>query len=252
MKKINYILFTAATLLLAACNSNSREVITVNNVSFTMVTVEGGTFIMGADSTMWGAKSDESPTHSVTVNTFAIGESEVTQELWTAVMGSNPSGFNDNPQFPVESVNWFECQEFITKLNELTGRTFRLPTEAEWEFAARGGNRTYGTIFCGSDSIEKVAWYEKNGNNHTNPVKQKQPNKLCLYDMSGNVWEWCNDWYGAYSAETATNPDGCKDGRTRVIRGGSWFDTPEQCRPTGRSKASPRGGGCIVGLRLAL
>lgn len=225
---------------------------TVNGVSFTMVGVKGGTFTMGATSEQTGADSDESPTHQVTLSDYYIGETEVTQELWQAVMGSNPSGFTGNLQRPVENVSWNDCQTFITKLNALTGETFSLPTEAEWEYAARGGNKAQGYLYSGSNTIGDVAWYTSNSSSTTHPVKTKQANELGLYDMSGNVWEWCADWYGSYSSSAQTDPVGPSSGSYRVLRGGSWSLTATCCRVANRYYDSPSGAGSDNGLRLSL
>lgn len=188
---------------------------------FDMVYVEGGTFTMGATSEQGSdAYSDESPAHSVTVSDFYIGKYEVTQAQWRAVMGSNPSNFKGD-NLPVEQVSWNDIQKFITKLNTMTGKTFRLPTEAEWEYAARGGNQSKGYKYSGSNTLDNVAWYYNSGGK-THPVGQKQPNELGLYDMSGNVWEWCQDWYGSYSSSSQTNPTGPSSGSYRVLRGGDW------------------------------
>ena len=220
--------------------------ITVNGVQFTMIKVEGGTFQMGSTS----GDSDERPVHQVTLtNDYYIGETEVTQELWTAVMGSNPSRFKSSNQLPVEKVSWNDCQRFITKLNALTGRTFRLPTEAEWEFAARGGNASEGYTYSGSNNEGDVAWYGSNSNDETHVVATKAPNELGIYDMSGNVWEWCQDWYGSYSSEAQTNPTGPTSGSNRVIRGGSWDFS---CRVAYRRGDFAWGAGDDLGLRLAL
>ena len=187
----------------------------VNGVSFTMIAVEGGTFKMGAQSSDSGgdnydsdAYSNESPVHDVTLSSYYIGETEVTQELWEAVMGSNPSYYSGYPQRPVEYVSLNDCQEFITKLNQLTGKNFRLPTEAEWEYAARGGNKSKGYKYSGSNTIDNVAWYTSNSGSETHDVKTKQANELGIYDMSGNVYEWCQDWYDSYSSGSQTDPTG--------------------------------------------
>ncbi len=228
-----------------------NKVYTVNGVSFTMVAVKGGTFTMGATAEQTGADSDESPTHSVTLSDYYIGETEVTQELWQAVMGSNPSWFTGNMQRPVECVSWNDCQTFITKLNELTGESFALPTEAQWEYAARGGKSTKGYLYSGSNSIADVAWYKDNSSDTTHPVKSKSPNELGLYDMSGNVYEWCADWYGSYSSTSQTNPVGPSTGSHRVRRGGSWSYYATICRIADRDYCTPPSLTYNFGLRLA-
>jgi len=236
---------------------------TVNGVSFQMVTVEGGTFTMGADSTMVEegmANIDEIPAHEVTLDTYSIGQTEVTQELWNAVMGNNPSSFNGDLQRPVEQVSWADCQEFITRLNALTAKNFRLPTEAEWEFAARGGNKSAQTNFAGSEILDEVAWFYDNSyilgsddpDYGTHAVATKEANELGLYDMSGNVFEWCGDWYGGYNVDPATNPAGPETGMRRVTRGGCWFSTDIDCRNTSRNYESPSTRSYTLGFRLAL
>ena len=234
----------------------------VNGVSFVMVKVGGGTFSMGATPEQGGdTYDDEKPAHSVTVSTFYMGETEVTQALWKAVMGSEPTydgGWEDKygrgNNYPAYRVSWNECQEFIRKLNQLTGKNFRLPTEAEWEFAARGGNKGNGTKYAGSNSIGSVAWYEGNSGSKPHAVKGKSPNELGLYDMSGNVWEWCSDWYGGnyYSGSPSSNPKGPSSGSSRVLRGGSWFDDAGCCRVSFRRYYGPSDGGNLCGFRLAL
>ncbi len=227
-----------------------NQTIMVNGVSFTMIAVEGGTFQMGATSEQGSdAGSNEYPVHSVTLSDYYIGETEVTQELWEAVMGSNPSDFSGD-QKPVEYVSWNDCQEFITKLNELTGKNFRLPTEAEWEYAARGGNESQGYKYSGSNTIGNVAWYD--GNSGTHNVKTKSPNELGIYDMSGNVNEWCEDWYGDYSSGSQTNPAGPSTGFDRVLRGGDWHHYADSCRVSFRGKIKPDNGLNYDGFRLAL
>ena len=225
--------------------SFANETITVKGVSFTMIAVEGGTFQMGAqrDYPIDGnydsdAYSDESPVHSVTLSSYYIGETEVTQELWEAVMGNNPSYYSGYPQRPVEYVSWNDCQEFITKLNQLTGKNFRLPTEAEWEYAARGGNKSNGYKYSGSNTINNVAWYTDNCGSKTHDVKTKAANELGIYDMSGNVWEWCQDWYGSYSSGSQTNPTGPTSGSLRVNRGGSWSYLAKYCRVSDRDNGN--------------
>jgi len=224
---------------------------TVNGVTFKMIRVEGGTFQMGATSEQGSdADDDEKPVHTVTLSDFMIAETEVTQELWKAVMGNKPSEFKGTKN-PVEQVSWNECKKFIGKLNSLTGQNFRLPTEAEWEFAARGGNKSQHYKYSGSNEIDKVAWYDDNSGKKTHPVGSKDANELGLYDMSGNVWEWCEDWYGDYSSSPQTNPKGPNDGSGRVLRGGSWDFLARLCRVSIRSFNIPdnRYG---LGFRLAL
>ena len=230
----------------------ARETITVNGVSFDMIMVEGGTFTMGATSEQGeDAYSHEKPVHQVTLSDYYIGETEVTQALWKAVMGTNPSYFKGDSN-PVEKVSWNDCQEFIRKLNSLTGRTFRLPTEAEWEYAARGGNQSKGYKYSGSNTLSSVAWYADNSSSQTHAVKTKSPNELGLYDMSGNVYEWCSDWYGSYQSSTQTNPQGPSSGSDRVLRGGSWEINARCCRVSLRNNYSPDVRYYDHGLRLVL
>ena len=224
---------------------------TVKGVSFTMIPVQGGTFQMGATPEQEKPSDSEKPVHSVTLSSYYIGETEVTQELWEAVMGSNPSRFYGSSN-PVEQVTWNNCQKFIKKLNSLTGQRFRLPTEAEWEFAARGGSKSRGYQYSGSNTIGDVAWYYSKSSIQTHPVKTKQPNELGIYDMSGNVYEWCQDWYGNYSSSSQTNPTGPTSGYGRVIRGGSWGDFARSCRVAFRNCNTPGDTYYGLGLRLAL
>ncbi len=220
--------------------------VVANGVKFRMIKVEAGTFQMGQGG-------DSSEVHQVTLtNDYYIGETEVTQQLWTAVMGSNPSYIKRSNQLPVECVSWNDCQTFITKLNELTGRTFRLPTEAEWEFAARGGNASEGYTYSGSNNVGDVAWYAYNSSYTIHDVATKAPNELGIYDMTGNVWEWCQDWYGSYSSDAQTNPTGPTSGSGRVDRGGSWFSDDDDCRVAIRLSSNASDLIIDLGLRLAL
>ncbi|MBQ9466176.1 MAG: SUMF1/EgtB/PvdO family nonheme iron enzyme [Muribaculaceae bacterium] len=235
----------------------------VNGVSFTMVTVQGGTFTMGATAEQGDDVNDyELPTHKVTLSSFEIGKTEVTQALWKAVMGEVDC-FYEGDNLPIYELSWEECQEFITKLNSLTGEKFRLPTEAEWEFAARGGNKSKGYKYAGSNDIDKVAWYSYNSELDIHPVATKAPNELGLFDMSGNVWEWCNDWFEEdyYTPAPQTNPQGPDEGFNdcRVMRGGDcdYHSNPDfdawLCRVSNREYHRPddyRAGG-YQGLRLA-
>ena len=224
----------------------------VNGVSFNMITVAGGTFTMGSLVGDSEAYDDEMPAHKVTLSDFSIGETEVTQELWLAVMDSNPSKKTGDLQRPVESVNWADCQDFIWRLNDLTGEEFRLPTEAEWEYAARGGKESKGYKYSGSNDINEVAWYEKNySSGGTKPVKTKQPNELGIYDMSGNVGEWCSDWHRYYSASAQTNPTGPSFGSDRVNRGGDYYSEVSRCRVAYRGNNPPNLTSYFIGLRLA-
>lgn len=232
--------------------SYSNGTLTVNGIKYNMVWVDGGTFRMGATSEQGSdAYSDEKPVHSVTMSSYYIGKTEVTQALWKAVMGSNPSEFKGD-NWPVESVSWNDCQAFIRKLNALTGQNFRLPTEAEWEFACRGGNNSRGYKYSGSNYIDNVAWYDGNSGDKTHPVATKSPNELGIYDMSGNVWEWCADWYGDYSSGRQTNPKGPYGGSYRVSRGGSWDGNAGGCRSSFRGNGDPTRRYGSLGLRLAL
>ena len=224
----------------------------VNGVSFEMVRVEGGTFRMGATVEQEDEALDgEKPVHSVTLSGYYIGKTEVTQALWQAVMGSNPSSFK-GADLPVECVSWEDCQKFIQKLNSLTGRNFRLPTEAEWEFACRGGNNSNGYKYSGSNDIDNVAWYWDNSGEKTHPVGSKSPNELGIYDMSGNVWEWCSDCFGDYTSYSQTNPTGPQSGLCHVDRGGSWYGSDRHCRSSDRGEDAPTDPDNGLGLRLAL
>ena len=234
-------------------NSYNEQTFRVKGVEFKMIKVEGGTFSMGATSEQGSvAYKDEKPVHSVTLSDYYIGETEVTQELWEAVMGSNPSYFEGDNQRPVESVSWNACQKFIKKLNRLTGKEFRLPTEAEWEYAARGGKYSRGYKYSGSNNSDEVAWYGSNSGSKTHSVKTKKANELGLYDMSGNVWEWCNDWWGCYQSNSQTNPTGPSEGESRVLRGGGWCYFDMGVRVSRRDYLTPGYRHIIIGLRLAL
>ena len=223
----------------------------IQNLINNMVYIQGGTFMMGATSEQgWDADGDEKPAHQVTLSAFSIGQYEVTQEEWQAVMGSNPSDFKGAKR-PVDNVSWNDCQEFIRKLNAMTGRRFRLPTEAEWEYAARGGNRSQGYKYSGSNNLNSVAWYWDNSSETTHDVGQKSPNELGIYDMSGNVWEWCSDWYGNYSSSSQTNPTGSYSGSSRGNLGGSWNYFARGCRVSDRSLSTPDYRSSILGFRLA-
>ena len=234
--------------------ATSNRTIRVGNVSFEMVYVQGGTFQMGATAEQGeDAWDDENPVHSVSLSDFHIGKHEVTQGLWEEVMGGNPSYNKAGDNYPVESVSWEDCQRFIERLNNRTGLHFRLPTEAEWEYAARGGRKSRGYKYSGSTyDLGSVAWYDGNSGNRTHPVGQKQANELGLYDMSGNVYEWCQDWKGTYSNSSQWNPTGPVSGSLRVLRGGSRWLNAGYCRVSYRSGHGPGGRFVGSGLRLAL
>ena len=235
----------------------------ISNKSIDMVYVEGGTFQMGSNSE---EGNREKPIHSVTLSSFHIGKYEITQKQWTELMGSNPSRFKGD-NLPVESISWYQAVEFCNKLSQKEGLTpaytingrnvtcnwdangYRLPTEAEWEFAARGGNKSKGFVYAGSDNIDEVAWYESNSGSKTQAVGTKKANELGIYDMSGNVWEWCWDWYGSYQS-SANNPTGAS-GTKRVLRGGSWSYDARYCRGAFRRSYCPDNGGYNYGFRVA-
>ena len=230
--------------------SQVRE-IEVNGVKFKMIYVAGGTFTMGATPEQGSDyASDELPTHQVTLSDYFIGETEVTQELWYAVMENNPSYFTRSSRNPVEQVSWHDCQSFIQKLNQLTGLRFRFPTEAEWEFAARGGNCSKGYKYSGSNRIDDIAWCSKNSGCATHEVATCYPNELGIYDMSGNVWGWCSDLYGSYSSMAQTEPSGARSGSDGVIRGGGWNFNEWHCRVSRRLYSTLDGLSVILGLRL--
>lgn len=232
------------------------------SVQFDMAKVDGGTFTMGAQSSSASqpnydsdADSDEKPTHSVTLSSYYIGKTEVTQQLWYVVMGSYPnisSTYGRGDDYPVYNVTYSQCEQFIKKLNNLTGKTFRFPTEAEWEFAARGGKNTNGYKYCGSSTVGTVAWYGSNSSSKSHPVAQKTANEVNVFDMSGNVWEWCSDWYGNYSMSSQTDPMGATSGPGHVIRGGAYNDAATECRVSVRSNAAASSSFTTLGLRLVM
>ena len=249
------VLTTNASSSVASGASSSGNTITIpvkNGISIDMVRVEAGTFTMGATPEMKDPFDSEKPTHRVTLtNDYYIGKYEVTQRLWQAVMGNNPSEFNGD-NLPVDKVSWKDCQKFISKLNRITGKSFRLPTEAEWEYAARGGNKSRGYQYSGSNNLSDVAWYDENSGSKTHAVGTKQPNELGIYDMSGNVREWCQDWFGEYSSSSQVNPTGTNSGSFRVCRGGCWFSIVWGCRSSYRFCNAPGYRKYYLGLRLVL
>ncbi|GHT11146.1 hypothetical protein AGMMS4956_03730 [Bacteroidia bacterium] len=217
-----------------------------------MVLVQGGTFDMGCTTRHSGeCDDDEFPLHSVTVGSFYIGKYPVTQAQWTMIMDSNPSNWQGD-SLPVEKVSWDDVKIFIRKLNAATGKKYRLPTEAEWEFAARGGNQSNGYNYAGSNKPADVAWYTNNSDGETHIVGTKKPNELGIYDMSGNVYEWCSDWYeDTYFDNPQHSPVGASSGNYRVYRGGGWTNNARSCRIANRSKGVPGKGYSNLGFRLA-
>lgn len=230
-------------------------IVSVGNTSFKMIYVKGGTFQMGATSEQglsfgFDFLDARKPAHTVILSDYYVGESVVTRELWNNVTGGNPLKA-DEVNLPKDNISWYDCNAFIRKLNQITGKRFRLPTEAEWEYAARGGtNSLYLYRYAGDNNIDAVAWYEKNSNDKIHPVMTKKPNKLGLYDMSGNVHEWCNDWHGKYSSQRQTNPQGPLSGRWRICRGGCSGSLAVRCEVAVRDSFPPEFEG--PGFRLAL
>lgn len=238
-------------------STTNAKTFEVGGVKFNMVKVEAGTFEMGKSAD----GNDETPVHTVTLTKdYYIGESEVTQALWKAVTGYSPTsggdawsssyGLGDN--YPAYFISYEDVQIFITRLNQMTNQQFRMPTEAEWEYAAKGGKQSKGHTYSGSNTIDDVAWYSDNSGIKTHPVKTKSPNELGIYDMSGNVWEWCSDWYGSYSNGAATDPTGPTSGSSRVYRGGGWYSNATNCRTAYHNGITPTSRYNIIGFRLAL
>ncbi|MDE7357071.1 MAG: formylglycine-generating enzyme family protein, partial [Bacteroidales bacterium] len=216
-----------------------------------MVYVEGGTFEMGATGEQGSDTfDDEKPVRTVKLGSYHIGKYEVTQAQWKAVMGTEPSYFKGD-NLPVENVSWKEAQEFCKKLSDATGRKYVLPTEAQWEYAARGGNKSQHFKYAGSNNINDVAWYKINSNSKTHSIGGKKANELGIYDMSGNVWEWCSDWYASYDESNVDNPQGAVNGEARVDRGGSWCDLASNCRVSSRDDDNPDLRAADLGFRVA-
>ncbi len=245
----------------------SKQTFIVNGVSFTMIAVEGGTFTMGCTSEQgFDCYDSEKPAHSVTLSDYYIGQTEVTQALWIAVMGTTISqqrdkadtswplrGEGDN--YPMYYVSWEDCQTFVQKLNSLLSSQlgdmrFALPTEAQWEYAARGCEKSNGCKYSGSNTIDNVAWHSDNSGSSTHPVATKTPNELGLYDMSGNVWEWCQDSYVSYNSSSQSYPQGASSGSYRVSRGGSWNSNARRCRVSCRDHSTPTFSFVNLGFRL--
>jgi len=244
---------SAGTAIITVTTKNGKHIaectVTVINPEPELVLVESGSFTMGCTDGDCNEESNELPIHQVTLSSYKIAKYTVTQQQWEAVMGNNPS-YHKGADLPVERVSWPNVQQFIQKLNTLTGKNYRLPTEAEWEYAARGGNKSKGYKYSGSNDINAVAWYSGNSGNKTHPVGTKTPNELDIYDMSGNVFEWCGDWYGAYTASAQTNPPGPNSGTRRITRGGDFSVSTSFCRVSSRWSTSPSDYFPALGFRL--
>ena len=254
-KKLLSIMMLLAIMLSANAQKNSSSPKQlpkpIQELIENMVYVEGGTFTMGSNLERQELEfGKEDPEHQVTVSPFFICRYEVTQDVWDAVMGNNKS-LVKGAKLPVGNVCWDDCQEFVLKLVLMTGVNFRLPTEAEWEFAARGGNKSRHTKYSGSNTIDSVAWYQFNSGNKLHTVGQKAPNELGIYDMNGNVWEWCYDYYARYDKSAQTDPKGALNSSTNVIRGGCSGWRPEECSVTSRMGYSPVTTALFGGFRLA-
>ena len=228
---------------------HQQRIYSLGDAPLKLVRVDGGTFQMGSNDV--AANDNRRPAHNVTLSTYYIGETEVTQALWEAVMGSNPSTYQ-SANNPVDNVSWDDCQTFITALNERTGLRFRLPTEAEWEFAARGGNKSQGYTYAGSNDISEVSWYVWSDIESSQPVASLKANELGLYDMSGNLVEWVADWMGSYGSSDVTNPTGPASGTEHVLRGGDWTHASSFHEVTFRTSSYPNSRNFIYGFRLCL
>jgi len=253
---ITGIAFGTTTITVTSHNGHTAKcaVLVMQVFEPDMIRVDGGKFTMGCtDGDCFSYEDDnrEIPSHEVTVSSFSIAKYPVTQKQWRALMGSNPSNCVGE-EHPVERVSWQDAQAFIQKLNTLTGKQYRLPTEAEWEYAARGGSQSKGYKYSGSNDVNTVAWYDLNSGNKSHPVGLKEPNELKIYDMSGNVWEWCSDWYGKYSDLPQTNPPGPSSGIAHVIRGGTYVIQSQCVRVSMRSGATTNLTNPYIGFRLAL
>ena len=225
----------------------------IREIASNMVRVEGGTFPMGSDDEL--AAADEAPIHSVTLSSFRMNKFTVTRKQWRVLMGTDP-GWNSNygigDDLPATHLSYVDCLAFLNKLNSLTDLTFRLPTEAQWEYAARGGKQSHSMRYSGSDNPNEVAWHQDNAGNVLHKPGILHPNELGLYDMSGNIWEWCSDWYAEYSVSAQTDPIGPTIGSRRVVRGGSFSYEASYSRVTQRNNLSPDYHSFVTGFRLAM
>ena len=244
-------------------NSSANQDFTEDawGINMKMIWVEGGEFMMGCTSEQGSCDSDEQNVRRVTVDGFYIGMLEVTQSQWEKVVGTNiytqknkaggSNTYGVGPDYPMYYVSWEEAMEFCRLLSNKTGKTYTLPTEAQWEYAARGGKKADGTKYAGSNMIDAVAWYRDNSGSTTHPCGSKRANALGIYDMSGNVWEWCKDWYSSsYTSYDTNNPIGPSSGSDRVYRGGGWDSDASSCRVANRNDYSPGGRGNCLGFRV--
>ena len=232
-------------------SGESAESLELQRLVSDMVRVDGGSFTMGVSGNGVGNGVSNAPAHKVVLSPYMISKFEVTQALWEAVMNNNPSQIKGADR-PVENVSWTEVNEFINKLNKLSGLNFRLPTEAEWEFAAKGGSLGKGYAYPGGNECSAVAWYQDNALEETHSVGKRTPNELGLYDMGGNVSEWCSDWLGEFTDRTETNPKGPASGSHKVYKGGDWLSGSDACEPSRRRGASVGSKSGSRGFRLAM
>lgn len=228
-------------------STGTMEVFISDTVKIEMIKVLGGAFKMGYEK----GYRNERPVHEVSLNDYYIGKIEVTQKLWKAVLKENPAHFNDCLECPVEMISYFDALEFIEQLNQITGLEFRLPTEAEWEYAAYGGQQGKRYRYSGGNKLQEVAWYKRNSENKTHPVGLLRSNEIGVFDLSGNVYEWTQDWAGRYKRRDQHNPKGPKRGREKIIRGGCWYDSRDACRIHCRVEIEPDDKNGCLGLRLA-
>lgn len=244
---------TLIDMLLGNVPQDDTVTIEVNGVSFVMVPVQGGTFMMGAtNEETYFARRNEFPVHEVTLSGYYIGQTEVTWEQWFAVTGYDIASFDGDLHSPAVNLSWFDCAKFVDKLSELTGKQFRMPTEAEWEYAARGGSGGIRYRYAGSNDVDAVAWYLENADGRIHTVATKAPNSLGIYDMTGNALEWCQDFYGSYDGNSQVNPTGPESGYSNVVRGGAWDVSYLCCHVTYRNSYNPQEHTDDLGLRIAM
>jgi sulfatase modifying factor 1 len=232
---------------------DSLMAVSILNLDSNFVFVQGGTFKMGLpDSSDVEGGDIQKPQHKVTVKDFYILKTQVTQALWYSIMDTNPSFHKDCYICPVENISWFDAQLFVEKLNKYKKGHYHLPTEAEYEYAARGGNKSHALNYSGSNDIKDVGWFEDNSDGRSHPVGQKKPNELGLVDMSGNIWEWCSDWYEMYyyKVSPSDNPQGPAMGDKKVVRGGAWLSLDEGCMVTSRGAVRPASKDKFTGFRI--